>query len=357
MAEDTGKLVCTEPDYFKDFFCEGKRCGAQCCGGWTVFVDEDTYARYEALPEHERKVILPHIAKCPEGSGESAYMLDFGDGGRCPLLRDDQLCSIQRRLGEEYLGNTCALYPRKIVHIGWFYERFLFLSCPLAAELALLRDDHIQFEKHELSRVRTAGWVDTAQGKEGEGMAAAFWLLQDTGIVLLQDRKHTLKERMAYLLGFLERADETVAEGDIGKLIALSEKYKAGSGVPRALPVCSDEWMAGLRARLDPIEQSNSHAEMMHEVPTARTVPPMDILMENIVVSEFFIGLYPCCLPGSMLHNGMVLYVISEIFHSKVEQASEHGDASRLLLELSRQMIYANHDRDWLQAVSEYLTE
>ena len=72
------------------------------------------------------------------------YASIHSPGGRCAFLADG-LCSIQQRLGGDYLGQTCATFPRILNIIGNRTERSLDLSCPEAARLALLDPKPMDF--------------------------------------------------------------------------------------------------------------------------------------------------------------------------------------------------------------------
>ena len=72
------------------------------------------------------------------------YATILSPGGRCSFLADG-LCSIQKRLGEDYLGHTCATYPRVVNTLGDRRERSLDLSCPEAARLVLLDPKPMEF--------------------------------------------------------------------------------------------------------------------------------------------------------------------------------------------------------------------
>ena len=53
----------------------------------------------------------------------------------CPFYSKDKLCSIQCKLGEEYVCNVCRIYPRNIFNFGFAATKFLDLSCPQVASL------------------------------------------------------------------------------------------------------------------------------------------------------------------------------------------------------------------------------
>ena len=65
------------------------------------------------------------------------------DDGRCALLRDDNLCSIQYALGEKALCNICRDHPRYRVYLPGRTEIGLGLCCEEAARMLLSQKDKI----------------------------------------------------------------------------------------------------------------------------------------------------------------------------------------------------------------------
>ena len=56
---------------------------------------------------------------------------------QCPMLTGERLCRIHAELGAQFLGQTCADYPRVRVADG-VKETVLAFSCPEAARMVLL---------------------------------------------------------------------------------------------------------------------------------------------------------------------------------------------------------------------------
>jgi lysine-N-methylase len=75
----------------------------------------------------------------------TASILLQKEGGSCPFLSGGW-CEIQNTLGEEWLSNVCAAYPRQHVKLGDELFQSMSLSCPEAARLALLDRDAFDFE-------------------------------------------------------------------------------------------------------------------------------------------------------------------------------------------------------------------
>jgi len=125
-------MIITKPDYYDTFHCLASACPDSCCKEWAVQVDPESAARYRKLPgtlgEHLRRVMA-------EVGGDT--ILSLTADKRCPMWRQDGLCSIQAQLGEDFLCHTCRQFPRLRHDYGDFIELDLELSCPEAARLIL----------------------------------------------------------------------------------------------------------------------------------------------------------------------------------------------------------------------------
>ncbi|MBQ7497353.1 MAG: flagellin lysine-N-methylase [Selenomonas sp.] len=342
-------MLCLEPDYLEKFICDGQRCGAQCCQLWTVFVDEETYEKYGALPADEREALRSHLKEEPEG--EEKYAWDFGEGKVCHFLREDSLCGVQRELGEEFLGNTCAIYPRKPVDIGGSFQMSLSLSCPLAAELALFRDTPVEFKWRERDASRPSFWQEIACQKGEEGVAASCLLLQDTGLNILQ-LKIPLLEKLSTLLAYLREADQAVEAGDFEKLLALSDDYSHGGGErEKGLSWELDEHFPGLRETLAVPESRNQHLKALHPIKTGEALPPLELMLENILVSEYFVELFPCTLDGTLRHNGRAFLALALLYREAIERSQ--GNASEIVYNINRISTLMGHDREWQETLSQ----
>lgn len=92
-----------KPDFFDSFRCIASDCAHTCCAGWEIAVDPDKAALYDQLlDESEKRRLLP----APDGT------LLCREGGRCGFLRDDGLCDLIIRRGEDALCDICREHPR-----------------------------------------------------------------------------------------------------------------------------------------------------------------------------------------------------------------------------------------------------
>lgn len=117
------------PRYYREFRCLASACPDSCCKEWDVAVDAASAARYRALPGELGDALRSALA---EEDGETVMRQT---NGRCPMWRQDGLCRIQARLGEEALCRVCRDFPRLRHDYGDFVELGLEMSCPEAARL------------------------------------------------------------------------------------------------------------------------------------------------------------------------------------------------------------------------------
>ena len=123
------KYLYFQPEYVGKFKCDGSKCDARCCKDWSIFIDEATYKKYP-----------PEVTKHIEFNSErKTYVVKLNEKFFCPMLTENNLCSLQLKYGEDFLCSTCATYPRYTRDFEKFFERSLTLTCPVAAEMILFQ--------------------------------------------------------------------------------------------------------------------------------------------------------------------------------------------------------------------------
>ena len=218
------------PQYVRRFACIGGACEDTCCKGWQVFVDEPTYKKYRHCPDpgllvqmtanvtRNRKNPTPaHFAKIRLTADVS-----------CPFLDAERLCSIQKRLGEEYLSVTCASYPRVWNIMNGLLEESMTMACPEAARLALLNPNVMEFDEVERPPLRIA----EIQGSDTNAIPPTepghyFWELRIFSITLLQNRDYSVGERLLLLGLFYRALQELVDQGKVVEARQLIATYTA----------------------------------------------------------------------------------------------------------------------------------
>ncbi len=102
-----------QPEYYRDFHCIGSPCQFSCCIGWHIGWTEDEVARVLGNPACSDKLrsLMENSFETREGEQRDRRVI-LGEGMRCPFLTEENLCVIQKELGEEYLSKTCREFPR-----------------------------------------------------------------------------------------------------------------------------------------------------------------------------------------------------------------------------------------------------
>lgn len=168
------------PAYYEAFRCTAGACRHNCCIGWEIDIDAASAARYASLPvemgERIRAAIEP---------GEPPHFR-LGDAGRCAMLREDNLCEIQRTLDEGALCNICRDHPRYRVFLPGRTEIGLGLCCEEAARLLLSQTE----------KVTLCGEVSAAPPRE----TVELLLFRQKLLDAAQDRRFSLGGRMQKIL-------------------------------------------------------------------------------------------------------------------------------------------------------------
>ncbi len=124
---------------YDDFRCIAGACPKSCCIGWQIVIDEESLEKYKKVDG--------------EFAGRIAAGVDYAEGvfhqkaTRCMMLNDAGLCDLQATMGEEYLCDTCRLYPRHIEEFQDLREYSLSLSCPEVVRMVL--EDGYTFDLEE----------------------------------------------------------------------------------------------------------------------------------------------------------------------------------------------------------------
>lgn len=321
-------LTALVPRYVSRFSCIGPECEDNCCTGWRVTLDKRTFTAYRqvnapALAER----MAQQVRRVRSQSGDANYArIELDAASReCPFL-EQRLCAVQRDLGEDYLSNTCASYPRSTRDLGGQIEQSLTLSCPEAARQALLQADAFDFVELPL-QVRTAT-IAAIQPKFGlspehtnDIRILCMQLMRTEGLALWQ--------RLAVLGVFCERLTDTLKDGRHADLPQMLQDFvgMVESGlVLEALQALQPDhatqahvfallWQGKMGRKLSPVQQSVQDAvarglgadvateQVTGELLLARYVnglrrlddalPAAPHLLEHYLLNEIFRDLFP----------------------------------------------------------------
>lgn len=171
------------------FKCVGTACEETCCSSFHVDVDRTTFKAYMAVKEPRlRQDLQRYVKKLREPRSPGAYgRIHLTSAGHCPFLDDDKLCSIQNRLGEGALSETCRSYPRE----SWERDgrRYLGakLSCPEAARLCLSSPDAMAFPEDRVEHPGDDGRAE-ADATDPGGGATVRWAVHAAIEEVMRDR-------------------------------------------------------------------------------------------------------------------------------------------------------------------------
>ena len=175
------------PDYYTRFHCVADRCRHNCCIGWEIDIDEETYEKYRAVGGE-------FGARLREGidlsSGQPCFRL--GEGERCVFLNERGLCDIISTLGEGALCEICDAHPR---YRNFFSDRTevgLGLCCEEACRLILTDPDPVSLTVLE----------DDGGGEELCEEEIEFLAVRDRMLNILQDRGISFEARVAALMTY-----------------------------------------------------------------------------------------------------------------------------------------------------------
>jgi lysine-N-methylase len=274
-----------EPGYFDAFRCIGAACEDTCCTDWIVHIDKTTYRKYQDCSDPDIGPALHTLVTLNAGSTKDD---DFAtvtlNGAVCPFLSEG-LCSIQARLGEEYLSNMCATYPRIVNRIDGVLQRSLDLSCPEAARLVLLNPNPIEF----------VGGDSAGPEVDFPGLRAA----RRRTISLLQDRSYPIATRLL-MLGDLTAEASPNPAAQVEILSDLLVARLNADPCPRRFLECYQEFISGLQWTL---ESTMHEIGLRYAEAYSRYYAPFlsrhEHILENYLVSYVHRTLFPVGTPES----------------------------------------------------------
>jgi lysine-N-methylase len=205
-----------QPRSYHAFRCIGADCEDTCCIGWAVNVDQQTYEAYQRCEDPELGPSLHGLVVInTENAGKDNYAKITLSGPNCPFL-EEGLCSIQKKLGEDYLSIMCASYPRVMNVVDDVLQRSLDFSCPEAARVVLLDPNPMEFDEddgaqHD-SRLGHLSVLSTADANSDKPYRY-FREIRSLVIWLLQNRNHSLWERLAIVASLCDQLQAAASAG------------------------------------------------------------------------------------------------------------------------------------------------
>ena len=197
-------------DFVNDFTCDGNYCGSHCCRNWNIEIDRATIAKYRNLKDKKLKKDLDK--KISYSAERKKHLFILNEDGKCPFLGEDYLCGMQKNLGEDYLSNICATYPRRYVGFADFLTETLSLTCPVTAKMLLMQNESIVLKEYYETVRREK--IIISKWPRRKILVDKFLDIQYAAIKILQEKKFTVKERLINLCLFGEALEELLLKDE-----------------------------------------------------------------------------------------------------------------------------------------------
>lgn len=161
------------PDYYKSFKCIADKCKHNCCIGWEIDIDNNTYDFYKTLTSDFAKKIIDNIS-----TDETPHFV-LKENDRCPFLTDKNLCDIIINLSEEHICDICKEHPRFHNELPQRIESGIGLCCEQASRIILSQKEKVTLISDE--KIDTDDEIIT---------------LRDKVMDILQDRANDITNRL-----------------------------------------------------------------------------------------------------------------------------------------------------------------
>lgn len=172
------------PNYYGKFCCIADKCLHNCCIGWEIDIDSDTYEYYQTVGGSMGRRLDDNIHSVDE-----VPCFRLGEDERCPFLNNKNLCDIISQLGEDKLCEICTDHPRYRNYYSSRTETGLGLCCEEAARIILTSEDKM--------RLTIIGEDDDIAIDDEE--ENAFFSFRQRAFDIMQDRSKTISERISRL--------------------------------------------------------------------------------------------------------------------------------------------------------------
>lgn len=349
MTETEKIFNCFEPEYIQNFSCDGGKCAAKCCKGFQIDIDRIALEKYRMLQDLDvRKEILDNLFWNQE---TQTYRMKLDENFSCPMICENSLCFIQKKLGEDFLADSCAVFPRRTFVIGNTITRTLSLFCPVAAKLALIDSKPLKFRDVSLKTSRSSAFLHQSIS---DMPARKFLLpLEKIAIEILQNKNFSLNKRLTILgimLSMIDRQLKNLSEEMVEEFEKEFRTEDFFSRMEKNFSILNFDKKAFIQIMFQLMEKLFGTAIIYYSTEQrnfAKYVPlafgmtekiskpayeilrlydenfaayekfvkkPYPQLMENYLVHNFIAGLYPCRVQGSLMQNYFLFATLYKFF-------------------------------------------
>lgn len=269
------------PDFYDDFHCQCGACSYTCCQEWSIEIHQEDYEKLMslAMPEEDRALLQSTFVLNKQQGGAYAH-IEFRKDGKCGFYGENGLCRLQGIVGEAGIPHVCRQFPRVSgLVFGTTFEKCYRLDCPAVTELLLERTQGLQFLTRPTQETPTKYLVGRLKGHKHKAyigyhnpsaspsyvippeailnnpLMQYYWELKTLLIGVLQNREHTIHQRLLYMGVLLRALLKLELEGKIEEAGALINEEMERSDfddimstlerLPRNDPIALD-WVGNL---------------------------------------------------------------------------------------------------------------
>lgn len=200
-----------KPFYYDNFKCTANECIDNCCSNWKIEIDEKTYKKYKKLKGEWGKKINNNISRKRNNSNYLQYGKINLKNNKCSLLSEDGLCTIHGSLGEDYLCNTCRIYPREIKKYGEIYERNLSISCPEIARYIIKCKDNFSFDLED-EKLNDLDKDYIVNNKYNEKLYNILWDTRSLAMEIIQFKEIEIWKRISFFKMLTDKVQNIINE-------------------------------------------------------------------------------------------------------------------------------------------------
>ena len=355
------EYVYLQPKYVSEFKCDGKICPKNCCRrNWKISIDAETYEKYLRF-ESDNRELTQHIIS----DGEEFFINQ--ENGSCPFINAEGLCSIQLERGEENISQVCRSYPRQLYRFGAMIERSLTLTCPPAAQLVLNPKRHIEFETAQIDLPNWAHrQILVSESNVPPEISTRFIEIQLTAISILQERRLTIDGRLIVLGFYLRQLEEFIRRGDLSTISTLNKIYTSEEFFLKEIPILIDsvkfqqkDFVMLMSSVLEKIREGAAQKYLRQinlDIPTKvrkKFFKKYSMTLENYLVNEFFGGVYPFKIGGTIQHNYAVFAVNFKIMEVTALSMFAKNSERKIFEMISELAVDLNHNENFLAAITD----
>lgn len=178
-------MNCFEPVYYSTFKCIANKCKDNCCIGWEIDIDDNTFKNYKNIKGKFGKRLKNGITEC-----DNTHCFKLDEKERCVFLNENNLCDIIINLGEESLCQICTAHPRYINEYLHITEYGIGTACEEVCRIILSQQEPVC-----LVDSKTKEKVTENPFKDNDYMAYLFEIRKIITNIL-QNRSYKINQRL-----------------------------------------------------------------------------------------------------------------------------------------------------------------